>query len=53
MVLSMKVNIDIGFRTLETSEIKSGLDEGTAVILSNQDLYKPGMHVRALSEKDN
>ncbi len=45
--------VSIGFKTLETSEITSGLTEGTAVILSNQDLYKPGMHVRELNAKDN
>jgi RND family efflux transporter MFP subunit len=51
VVQSAKVRV--GFHTLETSEILEGLDEGTAVILSNQDLYKPGMHVRELNAKDN
>ena len=46
-------HVDVGFRTLETSEITGGLDEGASVILSNQDLYKPGMHVRELNAKDN
>jgi HlyD family secretion protein len=43
----------IGFKTLETSEVLDGMDEGTAVILSNQDMYKPGMRVRTLVTKDN
>jgi HlyD family secretion protein len=47
------VHINVGFHTLETSEVTEGLDEGTAVILSNQDLYHEGMHVRELNEKDN
>ena len=46
-------HVDVGFHTLETSEILKGLDEGTAVILSNQDRYHPGMHVRELDAKDN
>ena len=48
-----EAHVDVGFHTLETSEILSGLDEGAAVILSNQDLYHPGMHVRELDAKDN
>jgi len=48
-----EVHCTIGFKTLETSEILAGLNEGDAVILSNQDLYKPGMHVRELNAKDN
>jgi len=48
-----EVRCRIGFKTLETSEVLDGLEEGTAVILSNQDLYKPGMHVRGLNAKDN
>jgi HlyD family secretion protein len=48
-----ETHVDIGFHTLETSEILTGLEEGTPVILSNQDLYRPGMHVRELNAKDN
>jgi len=48
-----KTECRVGFKTLETSEILDGLDESTAVILSNQDLYKPGMRVRELYEKEN
>jgi len=48
-----QVTVRVGFHTLETSEILEGLDEGTAVILSNHDLYHPGMHVRELNAKDN
>jgi HlyD family secretion protein len=48
-----KVDCHIGFRTLETSEVLDGLDEGTAVILQDQDRYKPGMYVRELNEKEN
>jgi HlyD family secretion protein len=48
-----QVQCHIGFRTLETSEVLDGLDEGTAVILQDQDHFKPGMYVRELNEKDN
>jgi RND family efflux transporter MFP subunit len=48
-----EVNVTIGFHTLERTEILSGLDEGTAVILSNHDLYKPGVRVRELITKAN
>ena len=46
-------HIHVGFHTIETSEVVDGLSEGTPVILSNQDLYKPGMRVRQLTAKDN
>jgi len=48
-----QVHVNVGFHTLETSEITEGLEEGMAVILSNQDLYRPGMRVRELNAKEN
>lgn len=45
--------VRIGFHTLERTEILEGVDEGTAVILSNQDLFKPGVRVRELIAKSN
>ena len=44
-------HVETGFHTLERTEILSGLPEGTDVILSNQDLYKPGVRVRAVTVK--
>jgi HlyD family secretion protein len=43
-----ETHVRVGFHTIEKSEILDGLNEGAAVILSNQDLYKPGMRVREL-----
>jgi len=48
-----EVHVRTGFHTLERTEILEGLDEGTSVILSNQDLYKPGVRVRELVRKAN
>ena len=48
-----EIHVTIGFHTLERTEILSGLDEGAAVILSNHDLYKPGVRVRELVTKVN
>jgi hypothetical protein len=48
-----EVHVRTGFHTLERTEILEGLDEDAAVILSNQDLYKPGVRVRALITKTN
>lgn len=48
-----ETRVRVGFHTLETSEILDGLTEGTAVILSNQDLYHVGMHVRELHAKQS
>jgi HlyD family secretion protein len=48
-----EVHVQTGFRTLEKTEILQGLGEGTSVILSNQDLYKPGVRVRELVTKTN
>ena len=45
------VTVHTGFHTLERTEIISGLSEGDKVILSNQDLYKPGVRVREVTEK--
>jgi RND family efflux transporter MFP subunit len=46
-----EVQVRTGFRTLERTEILEGLSEGTHVILSNQDLYKPGVRVREVTDK--
>ena len=46
-----ETHVHIGFHTIEKSEILGGLTEGDAVILSNQDLYKPGMRVRELTTR--
>jgi len=48
-----EVHVKTGFHTLEKTEILEGLDEGTSVILSNQNLYKPGVRVRELVTKAN
>jgi HlyD family secretion protein len=48
-----ETHVRIGFHTIEKSEIIDGLDEGAAVILSNQDLFRPGMRVRELITKTN
>jgi RND family efflux transporter MFP subunit len=45
------VHVQTGFHTLERTEILAGLDEGTDVILSNQDLYKQGVRVREVVTK--
>ena len=38
--------VKVGYRTLDTSEIVSGLAEGDRVILSDQDKLRPGKFVR-------
>jgi HlyD family secretion protein len=48
-----ETRVHVGFHTIEKSEILDGLNEGSAVILSNQDLYKPGMRVRELITRTN
>jgi len=48
-----ETHVRVGFHTIEKSEILEGLDEGAAVILSNQDLFRPGMHVRELITRTN
>jgi len=48
-----KVMVTTGFHTLERTEILSGLSQGDKVILSNQDLYKPGVRVREVTEKQS
>jgi macrolide-specific efflux system membrane fusion protein len=45
--------VTVGFHTLERTEILSGLTEGMAVILSNQDLYSPNVRVRELITEEN
>jgi len=46
-----QATVQTGFHTLERTEILDGLNEGDQVILSNQDLYKPGVRVREVTEK--
>ena len=48
-----EMHVRTGFHTLERTEILEGLDEGVSVILSNQDLYKPGVRVRELVTRAN
>ncbi len=47
------ITVQTGFHTLERTEILQGLSEGDQVILSNQDLYKPGVRVREVTEKQS
>jgi RND family efflux transporter MFP subunit len=46
-----EIRVRTGFRTLERTEILDGLSEGTDVVLSDQDLYKPGVRVREVTVK--
>jgi HlyD family secretion protein len=48
-----ETHVRVGFHTIEKSEILEGLDAGATVILSNQDLYRPGMRVRELITRTN
>ncbi len=48
-----QTRVRVGFHTIEKSEILDGLNEGAAVIISNQDLYRPGMRVRELITRTN
>ncbi|SDT88304.1 RND family efflux transporter, MFP subunit [Verrucomicrobium sp. GAS474] len=41
-------NVKFGFRSMETTEILEGIQEGERVIVADQDLFHPGDHVRAL-----
>src|SRR6058998_2958976 len=38
--------VGVGFRTLDFSEVTSGLDEGSHVIVSDQDKFRPGEALR-------
>jgi RND family efflux transporter MFP subunit len=38
--------VGVGFRTLDFSEVTSGLEEGNHVIVSDQDKFRPGETVR-------
>jgi len=46
-----EVMVKTGFHTLERTEVLEGLDEGEQVILSSQDLYKPGVRVREVTDR--
>ena len=41
--------VKIGFRNLERAEILEGLKEGEQVVVADQDLFKPGQRVRAIT----
>jgi RND family efflux transporter MFP subunit len=41
--------VKIGFRNLERAEILDGLKEGEEVVVADQDLFKPGQRVRAIT----
>jgi len=41
--------VKIGFRNLERAEVLDGLKEGEQVIVADQDLFKPGQRVRAIT----
>jgi RND family efflux transporter MFP subunit len=41
--------VKIGFRNLERAEILEGLKEGEEVVVADQDLFKPGQRVRAIT----
>jgi HlyD family secretion protein len=46
-----QVIVQTGFHTMERTEILNGLTEGEQVILSSQDLYKPGVRVREVTDR--
>jgi len=41
--------VKVGFRNLERAEILDGLKEGEQVVVADQDLFKPGQRVRAVT----
>ncbi len=41
--------VKIGFRNLERTEILEGLKEGEQVVVADQDLFRPGQRVRAIT----
>ncbi|HVM59998.1 MAG TPA: efflux RND transporter periplasmic adaptor subunit [Verrucomicrobiae bacterium] len=42
-------NVKIGFHNLERAEILDGLHEGEQVVVADQDLFRPGQRVRAVT----
>ena len=40
--------VKVGFRNLQHAEILDGLTAGEQVVVADQDLLKPGQHVRAV-----
>jgi RND family efflux transporter MFP subunit len=46
-----QITVKTGFHTMERTEILDGLQEGEQVILSSQDLYKPGVRVREVTDR--
>ena len=45
----MVLNPLLGFRNLERAEILDGLKEGEQVVVADQDLFRPGQRVRAIT----
>jgi RND family efflux transporter MFP subunit len=41
--------VKVGFRNLQRAEILDGLKEGELVVVADQDLFKPGQRVRAVT----
>jgi multidrug efflux pump subunit AcrA (membrane-fusion protein) len=41
--------VKVGFHNLEHTEIIDGLKEGEQVVVADQDLFKPGQRVRAVT----
>jgi len=42
-------NVKVGFHNLERAEILDGLHEGEQVVVADQDLFRPGQRVRAVT----
>ncbi len=42
-------SVKVGFRNLERAEILDGLKEGEQVVVADQDLFRPGQRVRAIT----
>jgi multidrug efflux pump subunit AcrA (membrane-fusion protein) len=41
--------VTVGFHNLERTEIIDGLEEGEQVVVADQDLFRPGQRVRAVT----
>jgi len=46
--VAMPRDVKLGLRNLEHAEILNGLNEGEQVVVADQDLLKPGEHVRTI-----
>lgn len=47
-----KRTVKIGFKSLERAQVIEGIREGTQVIVSNQENFRPGQRVRAVKTND-